>query len=171
MIPNEHQCIALDFSSLSLLPSSKRIFCLPSHLPKISDYLYSALLRAFIKSIKKMAYVDIPLLESKESFFVEYQMYNGITNSFKLSFTEAGLQTENEVFLLFKDVSKCGVCWEEVECCLKVMEKEGRSRICIREDFRCEKSVRRVTKLIYERCRGMNGMEREDPPGYFAVVF
>ncbi len=97
-------------------------------------------------------------------------MKNGINNSFKLSFTEGGLQAENEVFLLFNDVDKCGVCWEEEECCLKVREKEGMSRICIREDFRCEKSVRRVAKLIYERCRGVNQLEIEDPPGYCKKV-
>lgn len=166
MIPNEHQCIGLEFSSLLPLPSTKRIFCFPSYLPKISDYLHTSLLRAFTKSVKKMAYADIQLPDRKENFFVEYQMNNGMNNSLKLSFTETGLQTENEVFLLFKDVKKCGVCWEGEECCLNVMEKEGRSRICIREDFRCERSVRRVAKLIYERCRGVNGMEIEDPPGY-----
>ena len=168
-IPNEKQCLALDFYNFSSASSDKRVFCIATYDENIIEILQNSVVNAYHEAVKKIDFDHIKLaLEYQDIFFIEYLAPgSNEVQSMQVVFGEMGIEFEKETVLLYQSPDNCDICYnlheKEIQnihtnltCCLKIKKNGFPSYICDLNAYRCDMEIKQIAKYLYLKCIDLN---------------
>lgn len=168
LIPNEKQCVAIEFFKLTSEITDKRVFCTSVFNEKIIDILQKAIIKGFHEAVKTMPYYSVRMpMEYKDQYFVEYiAPGTNSVQSLNINFGEMGVEFEKETVFLYQMPDNCDICYEVVEkienihpinrCCLKMKRLGLNSYICDQDSYRCDINIKQIAKYLYSKCIDLN---------------